>query len=82
MEIEYFNLGVKPIFRESYVLGGGKISPKGYLITDKCIGCGKCVKSCPQGCISSGEPYKIRSEHCLHCGACFENCLVKAVERS
>lgn len=81
MEIEYFNLGVNPIFRESYTVGGSKISAKGYYITDKCIGCGKCVKSCPQKCITSGKPFKIQYEHCLHCGACFEECPVKAVER-
>ncbi len=39
-EIEYFNLGVKPIFRESYTLGTGMLSEKGYVITDSCIGCG------------------------------------------
>jgi len=41
-EIEYFNLGVNPIFRESYTLGTGTISEKGYIITDRCIECGKC----------------------------------------
>lgn len=81
MEIEYFNLGVKPIFRESYSLGGSKISPKGYSITDKCIGCGTCAEVCPQGCIESGSLFRIEPEHCLHCGACFENCPAKAVER-
>lgn len=81
MEIEYFNLGVKPIFRESYSLGGSKISPKGYSITDKCIGCGTCAEVCPQGCIESGSLFRIEPEHCLHCGACLENCPAKAVER-
>lgn len=81
MEIEYFNLGVKPIFRESYTIGGNKISPKGYLITDECIGCGTCAESCPQRCITGGTPYRIQSEHCLHCGACFENCPVNAIKR-
>ena len=66
--IEYFNLGVSPIFRENYVLGD--ISPlrKGYEITDVCIGCGSCLKTCPQLCIEQGEPYRIEQEHCLHCG--------------
>ena len=80
-EIEYFNLGVNPIFRESYTIGRGKISFKGYQITDACVGCGNCVENCPQRCIQKGDPYKIEQEHCLHCGNCHEVCPVKAVER-
>lgn len=76
-EIEYFNLGVKPIFRESYTLGAGTLSEKGYIISDSCIGCGKCQRGCPQQCITSGTPYRIQQEHCLHCGNCYENCPVK-----
>lgn len=79
MGIEYFNLGVNPIFRENYVIGKGNLIFKGYEITDACIGCGKCLKNCPQRCINAGEPYHIIQEHCLHCGACYENCPVKAV---
>ena len=78
-EIEYFNLGVNPIFRESYVTGNGNISPKGYCIKGSCIGCGKCLRNCPQRCIEPGKPYQIQQEHCLHCGNCYEVCPVKAV---
>ena len=39
MEIAYFNLGVNPIFRESYMLGTGTIRAKGYEISDACVGC-------------------------------------------
>ena len=39
---EYFNLGVRPIFRETYSVNGGQAAPKGYRITDACIGCGRC----------------------------------------
>ena len=46
-QIEYFNLGVNPIFRESYTVGKGQIAEKGYEITEKCIGCGTCMKHCP-----------------------------------
>ncbi len=80
-EIEYFNLGVNPIFRESYTIGKGTIRPKGYYITDACISCGKCVKICPQRAIEKGKPCVIHQEHCLHCGNCFESCPVKAIER-
>ena len=54
---------------------------KGFLITDVCIGCGKCAGVCPQKCIEPGTPYRIIQEHCLHCGLCFENCPVMAIER-
>ena len=80
-EVEYFNLGVKPIFRETYLLGNGIIKEKGYFITDSCIGCGRCAKNCPQNCIEKGAPYVISQRHCLHCGSCYEKCPVKAVKR-
>lgn len=80
-EIEYFNLGVNPIFRESYVIGDGEIIPKGYYISQDCIGCGKCIKNCPQSCIKSGRPFQIIQEHCLHCGNCYEKCPVGAVKK-
>ena len=80
-DVEYFNLGVNPIFREIYPLGNATINPKGYYITEACISCGKCKVKCPQRCIEEGSPYKINQNHCLHCGSCFENCPVHAVER-
>ena len=81
-EVEYFNLGVNPIFRETYSLGSVTLKKKGYRITEKCIGCGKCKRVCPQRCIDEGNPYVINQNHCLHCGNCYENCPVKAIERN
>lgn len=80
-QVEYFNLGVNPIFRETYLMGNGTIEKKGYVITDQCVGCGTCLAHCPQKCIEEGTPYRIRQEHCLHCGSCLEHCPVNAVER-
>lgn len=84
--IEYFNLDVRPIFRETYSVNGGQAAPKGYRITDACIGCGRCAANCPQSCITPGQPtpgqpYAIQPQHCLHCGNCFEHCPVQAIVR-
>lgn len=81
--IEYFNLGVNPIFRETYTIGNGIAEFKGYQVTDKCIGCRICQKVCPQNCIDlANGKATIRQQNCLHCGACFEKCPVNAIERS
>lgn len=79
MSIEYFNLGVNPIFRESYTAGDADIASEGYQITDACISCGKCIPLCPQSAIVKGAPCVIQQEHCLHCGSCFEHCPVSAI---
>lgn len=81
MEIEYFNLGVNPIFRERYRAGNDTMRQKGYRITERCTGCGKCAPVCPQQCITPGKPYRILQEHCLHCGNCSEHCPVQAIAR-
>lgn len=47
VQVEYFNLGVNPIFRETYLMGNGTIEKKRYIITDQCIGCGSCLEHCP-----------------------------------
>ena len=80
-QVEFFDLGKSPIYRESFSLGEGKIELKGFAITEGCIGCGECRKNCPQQCIEEGSPFAIRQENCLHCGLCQENCPVQAIER-
>lgn len=79
---EWFDLSKKPIERASFSFGKGIKAIDGYCITNKCIGCKKCLEVCPQGCIDFANGYaKIIQSSCLHCGNCFTICPVKAVEK-
>lgn len=42
-QIEFFDLGVEPINRESFSLGDEPVQEKGFLIIEACIGCGLCA---------------------------------------
>jgi NADH-quinone oxidoreductase subunit F len=52
-----------------------------YFITDKCIGCTKCVQSCPVDAIAfkPHEQHVIETEKCIKCDACRAICPVDAV---
>ena len=82
---EFFDLSVKPIYRDTFVLGAGQQEteePGRYFITDRCHGCRICYSKCPQKCIDmSAKPFVIQQEHCLHCGNCMEACPFDAVEK-
>jgi len=63
-----------------------------YYITDKCIGCGKCMKNCPAQAITptdvvvkelpnGNKLYKhhIDTNKCIKCGACRQGCALGAI---
>jgi len=54
-----------------------------YNITDKCVGCGNCVKHCPVHAITGRlkEIHVINHDLCVRCGACYETCAFEAIER-
>ena len=56
-QVEFFDLGKSPIYRESFAIGMAEKPEKGFEITDACIGCGKCKRICPQQCIAEGAPF-------------------------
>lgn len=79
--IEYFCLSTRPITREYFTVGNAALRPKGYSITEECIGCGTCQGVCPQDAIDEGAPFAIRQNNCLQCGNCYEHCPVQAIQQ-
>ncbi|MDE6565752.1 MAG: 4Fe-4S binding protein [Clostridia bacterium] len=78
---DWFDLSKKPIERFCFSFGGNVGGENKYLITNKCIGCGKCLAVCPQNCIKLDKQATIQQKNCLHCGNCVSVCPVKAVIR-
>lgn len=81
---EWFDLSKKPIERADFSWGGADEGPEdAYRVAPKrCIGCGRCLASCPQACIDlSGGRAVIAQQNCLRCGRCMEVCPVGAVSR-
>ena len=48
---------------------------------DKCIGCGKCWKYCPEPAIFPTNPPTIDYDYCKGCGICIAECPVNAIDK-
>ena len=47
---------------------------------EKCVGCNKCIRSCPAftANVAEGNKININAEMCIQCGACFNHCMHQA----
>ncbi|MCX8027337.1 MAG: NADH-quinone oxidoreductase subunit NuoF [Thermodesulfovibrionales bacterium] len=54
------------------------------IISDKCKGCGACMKVCPTNTIMELKKrlYYIMQDKCTRCGACFDVCKFGAIDKS
>ena len=46
---------------------------------EKCVLCEACVRSCPNGALSSEEKIVLDEEKWVRCGACEDNCPTEAI---
>jgi ferredoxin len=51
-----------------------------FLVNDKCIGCGKCMRDCPLNNIQLKDNRPVWGKQCTHCMACICKCPVEAIE--
>ncbi len=66
------------IARPMYHLAAGT---KKYYATEKCIGCGLCVRHCPDHVIVMQEGLPVwTKERCTKCTACINRCPARAIE--
>lgn len=56
------------------------IHAKGFAVTDKCSGCGKCETRCPLNNVKLVNGKPVWGNHCTHCMACIAGCPQEAIE--
>jgi len=56
------------------------VKAKAFTVSDACIGCGKCQRSCPLGNIRLERGRPIWGARCTHCMACICGCPAGAIE--
>ncbi len=56
------------------------VKAKGFYVTDKCIGCGKCEQLCPLNNIKLCDGKPVYGDRCTHCMACICACPTEAIE--
>ncbi|MBO7432467.1 MAG: EFR1 family ferrodoxin [Salinivirgaceae bacterium] len=57
-----------------------KMSSKPFYYTDKCIGCGICIKNCPTHNIRLENGHPVWSDYCTQCLSCLHRCPQTAIE--
>ena len=65
---------IRPLFNRLLM------SPKPFRVTDDCVSCGKCIRSCPTKNIRWKDGRPSWSNNCTMCLACYHHCPKHAVE--
>ncbi len=78
---EFFDISdPSNVTRGKIEIGQAEEEEHGYFIGRDCIGCGSCLRVCPQKCIDLSDiPAVIDQSHCLHCGRCEKICPIRVI---
>lgn len=77
--MRYFMDEYKEHIEENHCEAGQCGALTKYFIEENCIGCGKCKRECPVGCINgqAKERHVIDQNRCIKCGTCLKACPLK-----
>lgn len=80
--MQYFEDEYLEHIKDNHCRAGVCKSMLRYIISDRCIGCGRCKRECPVDAIFGEQKKKhvITDDLCIRCGTCKEVCPVGAVE--
>ena len=79
--LKFFKEEFEAHIKDKHCPAGACKSLAKYFITEKCIGCTRCAKKCPVGCIDGELKHLhiIDQERCIKCDTCYQICPVNAI---
>ena len=81
--IKYFRNEYEAHIKEKRCPAGACKAMAKFTITDKCMGCGLCMRNCPVNAITGTPKHQhvIDQVTCIKCGSCIINCPFNAIKK-
>lgn len=73
--------GVRHLILQKFQSAGKRYAPAPVVLPDICVGCGQCVRICPEHAASLQDgKARIDLHHCIRCYCCHEMCQYHAID--